>query len=69
MEAQHPDILTTADEETPSPGFITISPKLLQGTHVADIPLRAVETGGASDSGNDGTAQILRDERSGIWRV
>ncbi|GAA0144692.1 hypothetical protein LIER_35985 [Lithospermum erythrorhizon] len=31
-----------------------------KGTHVADIHLRAVETGGASSSDNEGTAPILK---------
>ncbi|GAA0142873.1 hypothetical protein LIER_35648 [Lithospermum erythrorhizon] len=62
MESQHLEILTVADEEAPSPGFITISPKLLHGTHVADIPLRAVETSDASGPRNDETASFIRDE-------
>ncbi|GAA0141464.1 hypothetical protein LIER_02601 [Lithospermum erythrorhizon] len=41
LEAQKSDILTTKDIEWPAPGFITISPKLMQETHVAHIPLRA----------------------------
>ncbi|GAA0144651.1 hypothetical protein LIER_35979 [Lithospermum erythrorhizon] len=48
IEAQQPDILTVVDEEAPSPVFITISPKLLQGTHVANIPLRSIEMGSGS---------------------
>ncbi|GAA0167772.1 hypothetical protein LIER_22631 [Lithospermum erythrorhizon] len=52
MESHHLDILTATNEEAPYPGFITIIPKLLQGTHVVDISLRAVETGGASGGGN-----------------
>ncbi|GAA0139927.1 hypothetical protein LIER_35157 [Lithospermum erythrorhizon] len=43
-------------------GFITISPKLMQGTHVADIPLVTIDTGGGSRSGIDDTARVLRDE-------
>ncbi|GAA0157211.1 hypothetical protein LIER_43397 [Lithospermum erythrorhizon] len=62
IEAQQPDILTAADEEAPSHGFTTISPKLLQGTHVADIPLRAIETGSGSGAGNEATARFLKDE-------
>ncbi|GAA0148609.1 hypothetical protein LIER_08001 [Lithospermum erythrorhizon] len=56
------DILTATDEEGPFPDVITISPKLMQGTHVADILLVTVDTGGASGSGTDDTARILRDE-------
>ncbi|GAA0141189.1 hypothetical protein LIER_02393 [Lithospermum erythrorhizon] len=44
------------------PGTITISPKLLEGTHVVDIPLAPVDVGGASGSSTDGTAQLLWDE-------
>ncbi|GAA0163971.1 hypothetical protein LIER_19714 [Lithospermum erythrorhizon] len=53
IEAQQPDILTVSDEEAPSPKFITISPKLLQGTHVVEIPLRAIETGSRPGAGNE----------------
>ncbi|GAA0141274.1 hypothetical protein LIER_02454 [Lithospermum erythrorhizon] len=52
----------TEDVEGPSPGFITISPKLIQETHVANIPLVTVDTSGASGSGTDKTIKILRDE-------
>ncbi|GAA0180784.1 hypothetical protein LIER_30153 [Lithospermum erythrorhizon] len=62
MEAQHSDIVAVDDEEALALGFITISPKLMQGTHVPDIPLRAVETGGGSSVGNDETAHFLMDE-------
>ncbi|GAA0144786.1 hypothetical protein LIER_42827 [Lithospermum erythrorhizon] len=60
--AQQHDILIAADEEAQFSGFITISPKLLQGTHVANIPLRAIETGSRSGAGNEETARFLRDE-------
>ncbi|GAA0158337.1 hypothetical protein LIER_15394 [Lithospermum erythrorhizon] len=56
------DILTAADKEGPFPGVITISPKLMQGTYVTDIPLAHVDVGGASGSSTDGTVQLLRDE-------
>ncbi|GAA0149559.1 hypothetical protein LIER_08704 [Lithospermum erythrorhizon] len=62
LESQKEDILTVEDVEGPAPGFITISPKLIQGTHVADIPPVTVDTGGASGSGTDESAKILRDE-------
>ncbi|GAA0143233.1 hypothetical protein LIER_35700 [Lithospermum erythrorhizon] len=39
LESEKEDLLTTEDVEGQAPGFITISPKLIQGTHVADIPL------------------------------
>ncbi|GAA0159450.1 hypothetical protein LIER_16220 [Lithospermum erythrorhizon] len=56
------DILTAENIEGPAPGFITISPKLMQGTHVADIPLVTTETGGVSGSGTDETTKVMRDE-------
>ncbi|GAA0156392.1 hypothetical protein LIER_13903 [Lithospermum erythrorhizon] len=59
-ESQKEDIDIAKDVEGPAPGFITISPKLMQGTHVADIPLVAVDTGGTSGSGTDETTKILR---------
>ncbi|GAA0155644.1 hypothetical protein LIER_13330 [Lithospermum erythrorhizon] len=62
LESHKEDILTAEDVEGLAPGFITISPKLMQGTQVADIPLVTVDTGGASGSGTDETAKILRDE-------
>ncbi|GAA0139489.1 hypothetical protein LIER_01020 [Lithospermum erythrorhizon] len=62
IESQHSDILTAADDEGPTRGLLTINPKLLQGTHDADIPLPTVETGDASNAGNDETARFLRDE-------
>ncbi|GAA0176116.1 hypothetical protein LIER_29168 [Lithospermum erythrorhizon] len=62
MKAQHSDIIVADDEEAPSPGYITISPKLLQGTHVADIPLRVVETGSGSGPGNEETTRFIRNE-------
>ncbi|GAA0171528.1 hypothetical protein LIER_25535 [Lithospermum erythrorhizon] len=62
MDSQHSNILTAVDEEAPSLGFITISPKLLQGTYVVDMPLKAVETGDASGAGNHETARFIRDE-------
>ncbi|GAA0163876.1 hypothetical protein LIER_19645 [Lithospermum erythrorhizon] len=34
IESKHSDIVTVADEVGPSPGLLTISPKLLQGIHV-----------------------------------
>ncbi|GAA0179101.1 hypothetical protein LIER_29931 [Lithospermum erythrorhizon] len=46
----------------PTKGVITISPKLMQGTHIADIPLAIVDTGGALESGTDETPKIIRDE-------
>ncbi|GAA0155499.1 hypothetical protein LIER_13213 [Lithospermum erythrorhizon] len=60
--AQNEYILTTEDTEEPYPGVITISPKLMEGTHVANVPLAHVADEGASGSGTDGTAQLLRDE-------
>ncbi|GAA0186800.1 hypothetical protein LIER_34088 [Lithospermum erythrorhizon] len=62
LESQKENILTFVDIEGPAFGFITISPKLMQGTHVVDIPLVTVDTGGASGSGTDEIANILRDE-------
>ncbi|GAA0161168.1 hypothetical protein LIER_17544 [Lithospermum erythrorhizon] len=46
----------------PPPRAITISPKLMEGTHIADIPLALVDAGGASGSSTDGTARLLKDE-------
>ncbi|GAA0164456.1 hypothetical protein LIER_20086 [Lithospermum erythrorhizon] len=60
--AQNEDILTVDDTEGPSPGVITINPKLMEDTHVDDMPLAHVADEGASGSGTDGTAQLLRDE-------
>ncbi|GAA0145421.1 hypothetical protein LIER_36126 [Lithospermum erythrorhizon] len=48
LASQKEDILTTDDVKGLSPGFITISRKLMQGTHVADIPLVTTDIGGAS---------------------
>ncbi|GAA0181473.1 hypothetical protein LIER_30248 [Lithospermum erythrorhizon] len=62
LQDRKEDILTAADEEGPFPGLITISPKLMQDTHVADIPLALIDAGGASGSSTDGTTQLLRDE-------
>ncbi|GAA0159514.1 hypothetical protein LIER_16268 [Lithospermum erythrorhizon] len=62
IEAQQPDILTTADEEANFLGFITINPKLLQITHVADISLRVIEIGSGSGAGNEESTRFLRDE-------
>ncbi|GAA0184251.1 hypothetical protein LIER_31539 [Lithospermum erythrorhizon] len=62
MEDHHPDILTTMDEEALSPGFLTVSPKLLQGTHVTNIPLRPCKIGGSFGVGQDETIRIIRDE-------
>ncbi|GAA0142954.1 hypothetical protein LIER_03744 [Lithospermum erythrorhizon] len=56
------DILTANDTEGLPSGTITISPKLLERTHVADIPLAPVDVGGASGSNTDRTAQLLMDE-------
>ncbi|GAA0173037.1 hypothetical protein LIER_41447 [Lithospermum erythrorhizon] len=42
--------------EGPPPGAITISPKLMEGTHVVDIHLAPVDTGGALGSNTDGIA-------------
>ncbi|GAA0139647.1 hypothetical protein LIER_01149 [Lithospermum erythrorhizon] len=69
LESQKDDILTTIDVEGPAPGFITISPKLMQGTHVVDIHLQSEDTSGALSSGNDETARILRDEIRHLDRV
>ncbi|GAA0184192.1 hypothetical protein LIER_31480 [Lithospermum erythrorhizon] len=54
--------VVTTRLESPAPGFITISPKLIQGTHVPNISLQAKETSGESGSRNEETARILRDE-------
>ncbi|GAA0153329.1 hypothetical protein LIER_11595 [Lithospermum erythrorhizon] len=62
LEAQKADILTTNDVEGPASGFITISPKLMQGVHVANIPLRVVETGSGSGASNKESARFIRDE-------
>ncbi|GAA0173989.1 hypothetical protein LIER_27476 [Lithospermum erythrorhizon] len=62
LEAQHLEILTTEDEEAHVPGFITISPKLLQGIHVVDIPLRAVETGDTFGPCPKKVARFIRNE-------
>ncbi|GAA0169307.1 hypothetical protein LIER_23825 [Lithospermum erythrorhizon] len=62
LEAQKVDILTAKDVKGPAPRFITISPKLMQGTHATHIPLRAVETRSGSGTGNEETARFLRDE-------
>ncbi|GAA0175103.1 hypothetical protein LIER_41848 [Lithospermum erythrorhizon] len=62
IEYQHSDVFTDIDEEVNSAGFITISPKLLHGTHVANIPLKLVKTNRASGSGNEMTTKILKDE-------
>ncbi|GAA0170952.1 hypothetical protein LIER_41053 [Lithospermum erythrorhizon] len=43
LESQKEDLLTAEDVEGLAPCFITISPKLMQGTHVADIPLQAMK--------------------------
>ncbi|GAA0173878.1 hypothetical protein LIER_27388 [Lithospermum erythrorhizon] len=48
LESQKEDILTAEDVEGPASGFITIGPKLMQGTHIADIPQVTAESGGAS---------------------
>ncbi|GAA0183744.1 hypothetical protein LIER_31102 [Lithospermum erythrorhizon] len=37
--SQHNDILTSDDVEGADPGVITITPRLMEGTHVADVPL------------------------------
>ncbi|GAA0163264.1 hypothetical protein LIER_39564 [Lithospermum erythrorhizon] len=60
--ANKEDILTIEDIEGLASRFIPISPKLMQGTHVADIPLVTVDTVGGSKSGTDETARVLRDE-------
>ncbi|GAA0187516.1 hypothetical protein LIER_34804 [Lithospermum erythrorhizon] len=62
LQAQNEVVLTADDTEGPLPGAITISPKLMEGTHVADIPLETVDARRASGSNTDGTAQLLRDE-------
>ncbi|GAA0163831.1 hypothetical protein LIER_19605 [Lithospermum erythrorhizon] len=40
----------------------TMARVLYMETHVADMPLRAVETGGGSRAGNDETVQFIRNE-------
>ncbi|GAA0160280.1 hypothetical protein LIER_16867 [Lithospermum erythrorhizon] len=50
------DILTTDDTKKPSSKVITISPKLMEGIHVADVPLAHVADKGASGSDTDGIA-------------
>ncbi|GAA0144911.1 hypothetical protein LIER_42830 [Lithospermum erythrorhizon] len=62
LESQKENILTAEDVEGPTLGFITISPKLMQGTYVADTPLATVDAGGALGSNTNGTAQLLRDK-------
>ncbi|GAA0183962.1 hypothetical protein LIER_31285 [Lithospermum erythrorhizon] len=59
---QNEDILTADDNEDPPPGVITISPKLMEGTHVADVPLGPTADERASGSKIDATAKMLRDE-------
>ncbi|GAA0171677.1 hypothetical protein LIER_25656 [Lithospermum erythrorhizon] len=60
--AQHNNILTVDETEGAAPGVITISPKLMEGTHVADVSLTPLAKEGASGSHTDGTVQLLRDE-------
>ncbi|GAA0160835.1 hypothetical protein LIER_17297 [Lithospermum erythrorhizon] len=60
--AQNEDILTADYTEGPSTGLITISPKLIEGTHVADMPLTPLTDEGTSGNRPDGTVQLLRDE-------
>ncbi|GAA0162918.1 hypothetical protein LIER_18909 [Lithospermum erythrorhizon] len=62
LQAQKEDVLTINDSEELPPGTITISPKLLEGIYVTDIPLAQVDAGGASGSSTDGTTQLLRDK-------
>ncbi|GAA0155340.1 hypothetical protein LIER_38065 [Lithospermum erythrorhizon] len=70
LESHKEDVLTAEDIEGPSRGFITISPKLMQVTHVVDIPLVTVDTGRASGRGPDETAKVLIDEISHLeWIV
>ncbi|GAA0144955.1 hypothetical protein LIER_36041 [Lithospermum erythrorhizon] len=62
LHAQKEVILTTDDTEGLSSGAITVRPKLMEGTHIADILLASVDASGASGSNTDGIAQLLRDE-------
>ncbi|GAA0152241.1 hypothetical protein LIER_10769 [Lithospermum erythrorhizon] len=60
--AQNEDILTKDDTEGLALGVITISPKLMEGIHVVDVPLAPLAEEGASGSHTNGTVQLLRDE-------
>ncbi|GAA0169772.1 hypothetical protein LIER_24180 [Lithospermum erythrorhizon] len=56
LQAQKEDILTADDTEGPPTRVITISPKLMEGTHVATVPLAPIAVEGASRSSIDETA-------------
>ncbi|GAA0166757.1 hypothetical protein LIER_21842 [Lithospermum erythrorhizon] len=64
IESQHSNIITTADVEGPFLGILTIIPKLLQGTHVADIPLSTIETGTTSGAVLEARLRSLEDDRA-----
>ncbi|GAA0184207.1 hypothetical protein LIER_31495 [Lithospermum erythrorhizon] len=66
---QKEDIVTAEDVEGPAPGFIAISPKMMQGTHVADIPLQSKDASGTSSGRNKETTRFLRDEIRHLDRV
>ncbi|GAA0173741.1 hypothetical protein LIER_27296 [Lithospermum erythrorhizon] len=57
--AQHNNILTTNETEGAALGVITINPKLMEGTHVVDVPLAPLDEEGASGSHTDGTVRLL----------
>ncbi|GAA0143675.1 hypothetical protein LIER_35788 [Lithospermum erythrorhizon] len=60
--AQNNDIMTSDDIEGAAPGVITISLKLMEWTHVADVPLAPPTKEGTSASHTDGIVQLLQGE-------
>ncbi|GAA0143933.1 hypothetical protein LIER_04501 [Lithospermum erythrorhizon] len=60
--SQHNDILTSDDVEGADPGVITITPRLMEGTHVADVPLGPQTEEDTSTTHTDSTVQLLQEE-------